>query len=313
MQTSTAQRVEVALNDRVDWQILTGSTIQEALEFVARKEHVPVLVDWDNLLDEGGLDRDRGLHDLTMDGVTFRTALKALLEPLDLTFAVSDEGLRVATRQEEPAAPQESAAPAKQLPKGELPAEERIERVLNEETDLQILEGSTLQEALEFIARRHDIPVVPDWEGALADEQIDYDTLVTLQVIGVKLRSALKLLLEPLGLTWVVEDEVLKITTERAADRILEIHVYDVRRLGDADLDSERLAEAIQRTVRPHTWKESDAGGTATIVPLPGLLVVSQSQRAHTEIETLLEQIQDVALGGGENKAEPSKVPTPTY
>jgi hypothetical protein len=57
---------------------------------------------------------------------------------------------------------------------------------------------------------------------------VQLDTPVTLKLAGVSLRSVLKLLLEPSQLTWLIEDEVMKITTATKASDRLSVRVYPV-------------------------------------------------------------------------------------
>ncbi len=294
-----SEPIEEQLDQQTQLKFLKGTTLEDALEFISQQFGFETAIDRAALADKG-LNPDVGVQ-LSIDDVSLRGALVALLEPLDLVWYIEDDVMTITT--------------AKGLAWVQrIPPEERFEAVLREETDLNIIEGTTLFDAIEFISRRHDIPILTDWNGALADDQIDRDVPVELQVSGVTLHSALKLLLEPLDLTWLIEDEVVKITTQRAADRILEIRVYDVRHLADGD--AALLADAIRQTIRPHTWKPDRAvlpdstpekarrfvrgqvdapNGVATIVPLPGLLVVSQSQGAHAEIMELLERIRDVS------------------
>lgn len=106
------------------------------------------------------------------------------------------------------------------------PNEERIMQELSEPTDLQFT-GQTLQDAVTFIEDLHDIEIIID-ETALNDEGIAPDTPVDLQISGISLRSALRLMLEPLQLTYVIQDEVMKITTQTAAEDILSTRVYPV-------------------------------------------------------------------------------------
>ena len=298
--------IEAKLDDKAQLELLKGTTLEEGLNLISRQFGFPIEIDG-RALSKAGVKPDVPVE-LSIKDVSLRGALVALLKPLDLVWHVGDDVMTVTTPRG-----------LERIEQG--PAEERIENRLYSETDLQILEGTTLEEAIDLIARRHDIPILPAWNGALADESIDRDLPVSLQVTGVTLQSALKLLLEPLGLTWVIEDEVLKITTQAAADRILETRVYDVRKLEDGGIEPDRLAEALRETVRPHTWKrhgpivearddgqgrrrlvrsEPDSGA-ATVVPLPGLLVVSQSQGAHAEIVELLERITDVLYSQDED------------
>jgi len=77
------------------------------------------------------------------------------------------------------------------------------------------------------LADYHNIPIIID-ETALEEEGIDTQEPINRVLSGITLRSALKIILEPLELTYVIEDEVMKITTEVKAEDILSTRVYPV-------------------------------------------------------------------------------------
>jgi hypothetical protein len=60
--------------------------------------------------------------------------------------------------------------------------------------------------------------VVPDTKAYL-EEGITSETPVSLTVNNVKLKTALKLMLQPLGLTYKIEDDVLLLTTPQSRSR----------------------------------------------------------------------------------------------
>ena len=113
------------------------------------------------------------------------------------------------------------------------PAEERIRAALQQPASLTgIRPGDSLADALDSLATQFDITVLPDAQ-ALELEGIDLADLVLEnppELEGVKLKSALKLLLEGLQvpLTYIVEDEVMKITTVTEAETKLFTRVYPV-------------------------------------------------------------------------------------
>ena len=80
---------------------------------------------------------------------------------------------------------------------------------------------------MNYLEELHHIEIIID-EVALTDEGITLDKNVDLVLSGITLRSALRLLLEPLGLTYVIEDEVMKITTQTKADEKMSTRVYPV-------------------------------------------------------------------------------------
>lgn len=118
-----------------------------------------------------------------------------------------------------------------------------------------------LEEFLNKLAGEHGLPLLID-KGAFADEGVQLDHPVTLQLADVTLRSALALILDPLQLTWVIEDEVLKVTSAANAAERLETRVYDVRKLVSRGEFSD-LMEAITACVQPDSWEEAE--GPASI------------------------------------------------
>lgn len=106
------------------------------------------------------------------------------------------------------------------------PTEDRILAELDKQTEFKF-PGTPLDEARQIIAELHNIPILMDPiveqdNPGTSDEPID------LIIAGITLRSALKLMLEPLDLTWVIEDEVMKFTTIDEATTALEPRVYAV-------------------------------------------------------------------------------------
>ncbi len=91
------------------------------------------------------------------------------------------------------------------------------------------IDPEPLKDAIDFIAQRYQIPIILDAK-ALEDASIDTSTEVKLPYSGMKLRNMLKLFLEqlPTPLTYVVEDEVMKITTVEKANEKLQIRMYPV-------------------------------------------------------------------------------------
>lgn len=106
------------------------------------------------------------------------------------------------------------------------PIEQRIEAALNERTEISFSD-MPLKDAIDFLKDLHEIQIVMD-SAALTDEGVDPSAPVSLELAGITLRSALRLLLEPLALTYVIRDEVMMITTEAKAGEALSTRVYPV-------------------------------------------------------------------------------------
>ncbi len=106
------------------------------------------------------------------------------------------------------------------------PNEQKIYDALDDITNIEF-PGNPLTDVVQYISSQHDIPIIID-EAELSNEGLSPDDEVELVLSGVTLKAALKLLLEQHGLTYVIEDEVMKITTELKALDTLTTRVYPV-------------------------------------------------------------------------------------
>jgi hypothetical protein len=109
---------------------------------------------------------------------------------------------------------------------GDNPAENRIYEALEKVENLSLLD-STLEELAAFLFDNFGIPAIVD-EKALEDDAIPIDTQVTSNLSGMRLKSALRLVLRKHDLTYIIEDEVLQITTQTAAADRQITRVYPV-------------------------------------------------------------------------------------
>jgi hypothetical protein len=151
----------------------------------------------------------------------------------------------------------------------------------------------SLEDVVTNISEEYGIDIRLD-RTALEEAGIGTDSPVTNSLKNVSLRSALKLILRNLQLTWIIEDEVLMITTNEAANKHFDICVYSIQGLVDgSDPKSvSALVEAIYACVATDTWA-ADGGGDAEVRPLPsGLLVVSHTPAVQEEVGALLNKIR---------------------
>jgi len=180
--------------------------------------------------------------------------------------------------------------------KEKLTAEERIEKTLEQKTSFEFDETS-LQDVADFLAETHDIPIKLDGK-ALSDEGLDPESPITYSLKQVKLRSALNLMLRDLDLSYVVDNEVLEITTTAASKERLETKVYAVSELvGNCGDKLESLIDIITACIAAESWTE--AGGEGSIRPLvlndQSVLVISQTYMVHRELDALLDKLQAIA------------------
>jgi len=184
-------------------------------------------------------------------------------------------------------------------------AEQKILAALSDSTQMEFIEVP-LTEAAEYLSALHGINVVLDGD-ALAKAGLDKDVPLTANLKGIRLRSALNLLLRDLGLAYSVSDDVLLITTrERLESREL-VRMYDVAAIVEKGPAVEELAEALQATLgerariaRPVRGGAA-AGGfggrpvvdgrRAHIHPLRTVLVVRANEREQRQVAETLGKI----------------------
>jgi uncharacterized membrane protein YgcG len=106
------------------------------------------------------------------------------------------------------------------------PTEEKIRRSLDKPTNVE-WQDLALEDCITYLHEFHQINILLD-RRKLTDEGIALDQPITLRLQGVSLRSVMKLLLEPVQLTYVIENEVMKITTSASAAEKLSNRVYPV-------------------------------------------------------------------------------------
>lgn len=105
-------------------------------------------------------------------------------------------------------------------------AEKRIVAALDDESSCNFAD-TPLADAIQFLATQHEIPILLD-TTALEAAGAAADTPITLTLSGVPLRSVLNIMLKSLQLTYVIQDNVMFITTVDEANQRLQTRVYPV-------------------------------------------------------------------------------------
>jgi hypothetical protein len=180
---------------------------------------------------------------------------------------------------------------------GDVPGVERIRDTLQSPLKATGLDfaDTPLEEIVALLQEEYGIPIKLD-TPALSEMGLSPDEPVTISLRSISLHAALRLMLKQIGLTYLIQDEVLLITTPDEAERQLRTCVYDVRDLVDAAKahGTDEIIDAIVSCVATETWAEN-GGGEAEIRSLkPGLLVVSQMQSVHEQIRELLATIRAI-------------------
>ncbi len=178
-----------------------------------------------------------------------------------------------------------------------------------------------LNDVVSQLQDDYGIPIQLD-HAALEAVGVRPDEQVTSNLHNISLRSALRLMLKKLQLTYIIQDEVLLITTPDEAEKTLKVWVYNVASIaGERGVQMDALSDTILSCVATDTWAEN-GGGQAAIRPIkPGLLVISQTAAVHEEIRDLMaairkvrsENAREVKTSADANVPTPNEVVTRSY
>lgn len=172
--------------------------------------------------------------------------------------------------------------------------EQKILAALKEEVSVEFLD-TPLIDVVQFLSEMTKVPMIVD-QMALDDEGIPSDEPITLTLAGVSLRSTMKMMFDDLGLTWVIEDEVLKITSKTKAEEKQISRVYPVADLIDPTDDEsvQELLVVLQAAVPDANWEEVDGtGGTIYPVKFTKSIVIRQTRVVHEGIVKLLDSLRE--------------------
>ena len=179
-------------------------------------------------------------------------------------------------------------------------AEKRIEEALRTPTQLEFIE-TPLQDVIDYLKDAHGIEIQLDGK-ALCAAEIGTDTHVTKNLKGISLRSALNLLLAELKLTYMVQDEVMLITTIEDAKGRLATTVYPVADLLPRGKQPEEcsarcweLVRVITTVIAPESWRGGQGSIAAATAGNVEVLVVTQSYHVHRQVAELLQQLRKLA------------------
>jgi len=147
-------------------------------------------------------------------GIALHSALRMLLTEMGLTYVIGDDALIITASEEGRRLARQGSIDAEEVSR-EFQKNGRIIWVLRDEIQLQ-LTATPLVDAVVLLNQQHGISIGID-HRRLAAAGIRPDVRCTLDVKDVPLASALQKLLGDVGLTYVVEDERIVITTPENA------------------------------------------------------------------------------------------------
>jgi hypothetical protein len=147
---------------------------------------------------------------------------------------------------------------------GDSAATKAILQTLTQAVQLDFIE-TPLEDVVAFLSDQHKIPIQID-RKALDSIGVGTDSPITKNFKALSLRSALRLILDELNLTYVVDHEVLLITTPERAEANAQVRIYNVEALLRDGLTVQELAAALHEALHPELPPPA-AGGLAARMP----------------------------------------------
>lgn len=180
-----------------------------------------------------------------------------------------------------------------------------IRAVLDRVTSVQF-KGQSFSAAVQSLAEKQKIDI--RWDRiALKQAKISERVPVNLEVREQSLRTILDIFTSQMGLSWILRDGALWITTKEDAEHATKIAVFDVRDLCRNREECASLQNTIEQQSSPSTWETN--GGTAVIsFPASGIMVVSQTEPRLDAVLALLENYR-VALRNSKRRISPEEDP----
>jgi hypothetical protein len=181
-------------------------------------------------------------------------------------------------------------------------AEREIARKLDRPVSLSFSDAP-LREVIDDLRTFQGMNIYLDVR-AFEEEGIRLDDLkVNVALDGVSFKSALDLILRPCGLAYVIQDEVLQVTTPAHARGKLQTKLYKVKdllprpRLQTKDAPTspeEQLVKLIASTVAPQSWREMGGQGVIEYFPTTRTLVINQTADVQEQVGELLASLRRV-------------------
>jgi hypothetical protein len=153
----------------------------------------------------------------------------------------------------------------------------------------------SLRNALNDLSEVFDVKIVLDADAVKGGEG-DLDRPITLHLEQLSLKTTLELVTRHAGLTFLVKNDTIVVTTKAKARGKVMMKAYNV-----ADLlackaakckTPEDLIKLVTDTVEPFSWQANGGEGTIDFFPLGRALVVRQTAGVQEQVGDILEVLR---------------------
>jgi hypothetical protein len=180
-----------------------------------------------------------------------------------------------------------------------------VQRPESERRILEQLEMPIVIDEKDQISLEHALKRLCNFDGtalfldkhALQEADLLPDAMVKIPPAnGIKLKAVLNTILDPLGLAYVVKNEMLMITTKKRAKGDMIMRIYFVGDIFGQASNNMALDQIIMQVIDPESWQTFGKGGEGVIQMHPSTqsLAIRQTEEAHAQIADLLHQIRQL-------------------
>ncbi len=158
-----------------------------------------------------------------------------------------------------------------------------------------------LEDAIKYLSEKLGQPIILD-RTALQEAQVNYESKVTMEIPRVAARTALRKLLGEFGLSYVIRDQAIEVTSTLKAKEMMVTRSYylgdlvGIGQLGglmelrlwglphtQAQMAKQvqQIIDVIQSSIEPSSWRENGGSGTISFNAPSMSLVIKQSAEVH--------------------------------
>jgi hypothetical protein len=172
--------------------------------------------------------------------------------------------------------------------------EKAILRILNSVISVDFKEQS-FNSVIDYLRDKTGQPFLVD-KQAMEEANIDYDTPISLKAKKVTVRTLLRKVLADVGLTYIIKDEMIQITSWKKAKASMVVRTYPVAdivtcldpgvppllRPAQTVQNVKSLISLIKSSIDPDSWGNGEQGGGSISFHAGTMsLVVKQSAEVH--------------------------------
>lgn len=192
----------------------------------------------------------------------------------------------VANAQTEPAPEANATATVYTQASAQEESDMRLFDMLEQPTALYSIE-SPLVDVIQSLSDKHKVRIIFEEEW-FKNERPDVDVLISMDASGLKLRDVLDQILPPLGMSFIIRDGAIQITSLEYAQDYQYVRQYKLPPFTDGQ--EAKVVGGITKTVSPELWTQG--GGEYSASASDGLLTINANRRIHTASVMTLEKMR---------------------